>query len=147
MNTRIAGTLFLIALVLTGCGAASNRPAAATGAIWATSVSTSVGSTNEGASQQVISYRITLKNAEPAAVIIHSIKLLFANELEKRMISDRQVTIENTIEPNASIEIDGHLTFSANGVSKTQIAGWGPLIKGITASTEQSVFLRSPGTN
>jgi hypothetical protein len=145
MKNIKAGFLILMVLMLMGCSSPANPSLSSTGVISATEISTSFGSSNTDASQQVISYQITLKNGEPAAITLHSITLLFPNELDKRMLSDRKVVLENTVEPNASIKITGQLTFDASGVSKTQISGWGSPIKGIFATTEQSVFIPSQG--
>ena len=147
MKKRILGFLILIALVLTGCGSSTNHGNPAAGGISVTDMSTSIGSVNNDASQQAISFKITLKNAEPKAVIIHSIKLTLANGFDTRILSgDHQVTVEKSIEPEATIEISGQLIFDASGVSKDQISGWGTPITGITALTEQTVFIQSQET-
>jgi len=147
MKKRILGFLILIALVLSGCGSSTNHATPAAGGISVTDMVTSIGGVNNDTSQQVISFKITLISAEPAAVTIHSIKFTLANEFDKRILSgDRQVTVEKSIEPNATIEINGELKFDASGVSKDQISGWGTPITGITALTEQTVFIQSQGT-
>jgi uncharacterized protein YcfL len=145
VKIKMAGFLILIVLILAGCSSPTNPSTSSTGAIWATDISTSIGSSEKDTSQQVISYQITLKNREPAPITIHSITLLFPKEFDKRMLSDRKVSVENTVEPNASIKITGQLTFDASGVSKAQISSWGSPIKGIFATTEQSVFIQSQG--
>jgi hypothetical protein len=137
--------LIVVLFIIAGCTSPVNHPNSAFGAIWATDISTSIGSSVNDASQQVISYRITLKNDEPSAITIHSITFLLSNELEKRLLSDSKVSIENTVDPNATIELTGQLTFDAKGVSKEQITGWGPPIKGLFANTEQSVIIQSHG--
>jgi hypothetical protein len=145
MKRSFIWLMILISCILAGCAAPGNRPNSALGAIWATDVSTSIGSAGNDSSHQVISYRMTLKNGEPTAVTIHSITLLFASELDKRVLSDQKVSIENTIEPGATIELTGQVTFDAMGVSKEQIAAWGPLIKGMFATMDQSVIIQSQG--
>jgi hypothetical protein len=146
MKIGILGLLMIITCFLAGCGVSPDISDSPSRGIWATNLSTSIGSTNEDGTQQVISYQITLKNEESLAVTIHSITLLFPSELDKRVLSDRKITVENTIEPQATIQINGKVTFDANGVSKTQISDWGPLIKGIFATMEQSVFIQSQET-
>jgi hypothetical protein len=145
MKKMLIGVLVLIEIMLMGCSSRTNPSPTLTGAILATSISTSIDGSNKDGSQQVISYQITLKNGEPAAITIHSITLLFPTELDKRIVSARKVSIENTVEPNASIKLTGQLTFDANGVSKADISGWGSPIKGIFATTDQSVVIQSQG--
>jgi hypothetical protein len=145
MKTLFTWLLICSMGILAGCAAPVARPNSLLGAIWATDISTTIGSPANDASNQVISYRITLKNGEASAVTIHSITFLLSNELEKRLLSDREVSIENTVDPNATIEFTGQLTFDAKGVSKEEITGWGPPIKGLFANTEQSVIIQSHG--
>ena len=146
MPKKSTPLLILLILVLAGCGSSTNPNISTIGGIWATDISTSIGSKNNDVSRQVISYQITLQNRESMAVTVHSVMFIFPKELDQRLRSDRNVTIENTIASNETIHINGQVEFDATGITKEQILGWGPLIKGIFATTEQPIIIQSQAT-
>jgi|WetSurMetagenome_2_1015567.scaffolds.fasta_scaffold155294_3 hypothetical protein len=146
MPKKYPPLLIFLILILAGCSSSTTPNISSMGGIWATNISTSIGSKNNDVSQQVITYQITLQNREPMAVTVHSVMLLFPKELDLRIKSDRNVTLENTIASKGTIHINGQVEFDATGVTKEQISGWGPPIKGIFATTEQPIIIQTQET-
>ena len=49
---------------------------------------------------------------------------------------DRVAKIDRTLPSNATYQVNGEITFDATGVTKAQIANWGPPIAKITVNAD-----------
>jgi hypothetical protein len=131
---------FLIAAVvlLASCAPALQpTPQAAADAIRFEHWSTGVGSATTADTQQTLQYDLTLVNTASVAIDVHSIDLFFNTEIGKRAAAlDRVAKIDRTLPSNATYQMNGEITFDATGVTKAQIAKWGPPIEKITVNAD-----------
>jgi hypothetical protein len=94
--------------------------------------------------EQVVSYHLTLYNGESVNMIVHWIEPVLVKQVSERLrTSDQRVLVEKTLAPNSSLEISGKFTFENKDATKIEILGWGPLLTGITLSSEK--ILPLPG--
>jgi len=138
MKTHVAEFLLATVVLLAGCvPAATSTPQAAADAIRFEHWSTGVGSANADNTQQTLSYDLTLVNTASTAIDVHSIDLFFNTEIGQRTATpDRVVKIDRTLPSNATYQVNGEITFDATGVTKAQIANWGPPIAKITVNAD-----------
>ncbi len=130
--------LIVVTVLLAGCAtAATPTPQAASDAIRFQHWSTGIGSANADNSQQTLSYDLTLINTASTAIDVHSIDLIFNTEIGQRAAApDHVVKIDRALPPNATYQVTGEITFDSTGVTKAQIAAWGPPIAQITVKAD-----------
>ena len=142
MKKRLVSLLFVVVLLFASCSLSpkTNRDALATG-IKITQMDTAIGGSEI---EQVVSYHLTLYNGESVNMIVHWIEPVLVKQVSERLrTSDQRVLVEKTLAPNSSLEISGKFTFENKGATKIEILGWGPLLTGITLSSEK--ILPLPG--
>jgi hypothetical protein len=138
MKKQVIECLIAAAALLASCApVAQPTPQAAANFIRIEHWVTGIGSANADNTQQTLTYQLTLVNASSTAVDVHSIDLILNDAIGQRAATpDRRVAIERTLLPRATYQVDGELTFDATGVSKSQIAAWGPPITRITVAAD-----------
>ena len=70
-------------------------------------------------------------------VLSHFIDLILNDEIGQRAAaSDRVIPIDQALQPNATYQVSGEVTFDSTTTTKAQIASWGPPISKITVQAE-----------
>jgi hypothetical protein len=138
MKIQMMELLAIFVVLLTSCAPAMHpMPQAAADAIRFEHWSTGIGSADTANSQQTLLYQLTLVNTASAAITVHSIDLIFNAEIGQRASApDHVVTIDRTLPPSATYQVNGEVTFDSTGIAKTQITAWGPPITKITVKAD-----------
>ncbi|WP_455364788.1 hypothetical protein [[Eubacterium] cellulosolvens] len=94
-----------------------------------------VGVDEDNPHLQTISYLIYLYNARAETIYIEWAKPIFHSEVEARLLAaESRIIIKQNVLQDSYIEIEGKAPFSAQGLTRTQIEGWGYLILGVQVS-------------
>jgi len=143
MKTHTVVILIAAAVLLASCASAATPTPQAADAIRFEHWSIGIGSANTANTQQTLSYDLTLVNTASVAIDVHSIDLIFNAEIGQRTTApDRVVQIDRALPPNATYQVNGDITFDSTGVTKAQIADWGPPI---ARSTVQANYAAANG--
>lgn len=112
------------------------------GGIEITQVVVAVGGSEGSASQQVVSYKVTLYNVSQNEVNIRWIEPVVNNNIASRMIGDSQrVMVNKALAPETSLVVSGQFTFNADNATKNEIDSLGPFFNRVTISTEMDIPL------
>jgi hypothetical protein len=108
-------------------------------------INSSIGGTADNFSEQHYSYTVSLQNNGISAVTVYFIEPVllepFAGKAKER---DFKVTVEKTMAPKTTIEIDGEIQFDARGMSKDQIIAMEPFFTEVNINIDQLLPIPGP---
>jgi hypothetical protein len=130
--------MFFAMLLLASCAPAEKL----SDGIEITQVVVAVGGAEGSASQQVVSYKVTLHNASQNQVTIRWMEPVVNDNIASRIIGGSQrVTVDKVLAPDAALVVSGQFTFDAGTATKSEIDSWGPFFNRVSLSTEMDIRL------
>lgn len=142
-KVAIVGML-LVVFLLASC---TSGPEPSAG-IQITDTTVAVGGAEGSRDQQLVTYSLTLQNTTHNEVIVRWVEPILNETISGRLIGDSpRISVEKALGPQSTLAANGQFRFDASGVTKSEMAGWEPFIKGVRIATEWNLSLPAQTEN